>query len=377
MKKLQVFGVSLFLFLLIFCLSLVSAVRINEVMPNPADNCSDCTEWIELYSDSALNITNWIINTTNQQTNFSFYMEEFLIITQDKAKFLDYWDVDENDVIEWTGMSLKNSGEGIFLFDNTFTLVSDVIYPSFSSQENKTYSLLSNLSWIICDEPTPGQENLCEEEEPEQNETEQNETQNETEIYLELDYDNEVVNGEEFKVEVRAYNLKNESYDVKVFITFEDEDTTISETYHDEDNKWKSSTYYVNEVFVIPGNESENLKLRIKEENKNFSGKAEIKAKIRELNGEVIADFKGNIELLETTKEEINQTGEIVNSNETKSIIKLNEPKNIKTSNQFKSKTQLIKEYAIYGFTLFCVLVIIMLIIKTKLRKFRWQKKKT
>ena len=58
----------------------------------------------------------------------------------------------------------------------------------------------------------------------------------------------------------------------------------------------------------------------------------------------------------------------------TANLIKLNEPKDInilegkegKQEEEYKSKTGFIKEYGIYGFALFCVVLIILLLIKNK-----------
>ncbi len=143
MKKLMVFGISLFILL-----CLVSAsVRVNEVMSNPEDTsiCSqaDCTEWIELYADSSTSLVNWFINTTNEKTNFSYNIDDYLIITKNKSVFIEKWSsVDESKVIEWRSMSLLNGGESIFLFDDSLELKDSVEYPDFSAGlRDNTYSL--------------------------------------------------------------------------------------------------------------------------------------------------------------------------------------------------------------------------------------------
>jgi hypothetical protein len=216
-----------------------------------------------------------------------------------------------------------------------------------------------------------------------ENQTQQNQTQNQSQqdqeqeagIYLELEYDEEVKNGKEFEVKIFAYNLQDKSYDAKIYIAF-DNSSIISETYNENREEWKSSTYYVNDVLRGPGNKSKSLELRISSEYENFKGNAKIKARIRASGETYIAEFEDEIEILEkelggegedTGKDagtETNETATLENS--TTSIIRLNNPKSIKTRaiREYKSKTQYIKEYAIYGFALFCVFIIILLIIK-------------
>jgi len=358
----------------IFLLSLVSAVRINEVMPRtPTSIYGDNCEWIELYGQNE-NLTDYAINTTNEKANFSVYIENYIIITKNKTAFMQNWNVSENKIIEWRGMSLVDSGEGIFLFDNLSILINSISYPSFSSYENKTYSLLSNLSWIICNEPTPGRENLCQSQQNQtQNQTNQTTNQTSLKIYINLTYDKEVEN--EFEVEVNAFNL-NGSYDVKIYLTFENNETIISETYNGEENKWMSSNYYVEKILEGYGNKSESLKLRLQDNYENHTGGVLIWAKIRK-NGisSIIDEFSDNIIIIkEEVTEEENKSevvSEVNNEIETQnsSTIKLNKPKDIKSQNaeeSWKSKTQYIKEYAIYGFALLCVFALIIMIIRNK-----------
>lgn len=369
MKKLQVFGISLIILIIIFS-NFVFALRVNEVMPDPADNCGDCTEWIELYSSSPTNLTNWIINTTNEKTNFSFYIEDYLIITRNKTIFNNLWVINDSKIVEWKGMSLKNSGEGIFLFDDNLNLVYEVNYPTIPT--NKTYSLLSNFSWIICNEPTPGRENSCQNQQSQNNQTQQNQTnqtdsqenQTSSKIYLELEYNEEV--GKDFEVNITAFNL-NGSYDVKVYL--EDNGTIISEIY---DVNWKSGSYYVNNFFNGTGNKSGSLKLRLQKKYENFTGEAAIYGKIRN-NNKIIDEFSDNITVIkeeetiiekDSNDESLNGSLDLENIETESSIIRLNEPKDIKSAEIWKSKTQYIKEYAIYGFTLLCVIIIILLLIR-------------
>ena len=189
---------------------------------------------------------------------------------------------------------------------------------------------------------------------------------------MRLDYE-EMRNGEEFEVEIRAYNLKNGSYDIKIAISFVNNDTIISETY--DNGEWKSSNYYVENFFNNSWNKSGIVKLRIKKEYEYFYGEINITAKLRK-NGNIVAEIINKTEILkkqviQEIDNSINQTSNAETNAENMSIIKLNskdiKSQNISENKTYRTKTQLIKEYGIYGFALFCVFVIIILIIN----KFR------
>lgn len=366
----------------IFCLMLncaAASVRVNEVMPNPEDNCSnDCTEWIEIYTSSPTNLTNWIINATNQKSNFSFYIEDFLIITKDKINFLNYWSIDSNKVIEWSGMSLLNSGEDIFLFNDSGALISSINYPDFQFHANKSYSLLPNSSWAICSSPTAGLANLCQSQS--ENQSQQNSTSPPAAVNLSVDYDDEV-KGEGFNITVRLYNLKNMKYDIKAYITFEENDTIISQTF---DGSWKSSTYYIADAVEGPGSETSEIKMRIKDDYSKFEGDAKINVRIRESETESsIASFEGSVTIKKsevsngTSSNQGTISLNLVSDNSsqntpgiTSNVIKLNSEtanttKDIK-SNIYKSKVEYFKQYGIYAFAIVCVAVIFVLLKKKK-----------
>jgi hypothetical protein len=102
----------------------------------------------------------------------------------------------------------------------------------------------------------------------------------------------------------------------------------------------------------------------------NFTGEFIIYGKIRN-NEKIIDEFSDNIEVVkeeENTIEEerdsknLNESLDLRNNETSSNIIRLNEPKDIKSSDIWKSKTQYIKEYAIYGFALLCVIIIILLL---------------
>lgn len=364
MKKLQVSGISLFL--LFFCVNLASAVMINEVMPHNNNSFGD--EWVEIYNpeNASIILSNWKIGDklSNDSISLNISAYGFILIVNSAIGCLN---VSNISCIELTsiGSGLNDDEETVYLY-NSSNLVDNFSWNSSIKSSGKSWQFY-NGAWQVC-EPTPGKENSCQQNYT--NQTQQNQSQ--AEIYLELEYNNEIENGEKFGVEVKAYNLEEKSYDIKIYITF-DNDTIISETYHDNENKWKSSKYYVEEIIEGPGNKTETLELRIDGGNEDFWGDAGIRARLR-VSGEsvYVAEFKDEIEVLEKAIEE--EAGKTIGAGEaeegeeiTDSIIRLNKPKDIKTqsnSSVYKSKTEYIKEYAIYGFSLFCIFIIILLVVR-------------
>ena len=359
MKRFRGFGVSLFISILIFSFS-VSAIRINEVELNP-EGTDTGNEWIELYSQENVNLSFFRIkNNDNKTINLTGNFLGFLIV---------------NFSTQW----LDNSQERVFLIFNE-SIFDETPALSDSSNDNRTWQYCNNWTFNFS---TKGTENLCptntQNETPDnqtqqQNDTNNQQNQSQAEIYLQLNYDDEVEN--EFEVEVKAYNLR-ESYDVKIYLTDED-DKIISETYNDEERKWGSSNYYINSIFNETGNKTETFKLRLDGDYKNFSGDARINAKIRKSGtSTVLAEIGDNIEILradegnsDSEKNETEKTVNksiILNAGNQDDAIELN-PKGIKSQNSetltYKSKTQYIKEYAIYAFALFCVLIIVLLIMR-------------
>ena len=90
MKKLQVFGVSLFFLICMF--SLVSAVRINEVELNPEGTDSG-NEWIEFYSEEEINFTNLkLIDGDGNEFLFNLSFQGFFVYN-----FLTRWLDNDNN----------------------------------------------------------------------------------------------------------------------------------------------------------------------------------------------------------------------------------------------------------------------------------------
>lgn len=336
---------------LVLLSALVSAVRINEIMPNPDDKCSDCTEWVELYSDAPINMTDWQINTTNQKTNLSFYIQDYLIITKNKSIFLNYWNADANKIFEWRGMSLANAGEPIFLFNKT-SIIDGLVFPMVP--ENKSYSL-SNLGWIVCEKASPGKENSCETSIQSQNKTNENITQKEA---MTLEFNDEFFADKSIEIDVKAENL-NGSYDMKMYLTTED-DKIISEIY---DDSWKSGIYYILQFFTGTGNKTKTSEIKISKEYLNFTGKANLIARLRK-NSDIIIEIRKDVRIKQRQELAANPEADYQNKSEEKEEIILLNPKDIKTPEIWKSKASYIKDYGVYSFIFLCVLLVILLIIK-------------
>jgi len=202
-----------------------------------------------------------------------------------------------------------------------------------------------------------------------------------SEPYFELEWDeDDIVNGKDFKIKVNAFNLEDEEYDVKLWIEFEDNDTIISERYDENEEKWKSGKYYLNEFFKGPGNESEKIEIRIKDKYEDFKGDVNLFFKTRdgseiERSIEILEKEEGVAESQESEEPKVLEveiesepahiTGEVIRlggrkeSNESSNEAS----ENLKTPSGivYESKTEKIKKYSVFGFALLCVLICVLI----------------
>jgi hypothetical protein len=203
-------------------------------------------------------------------------------------------------------------------------------------------------------------------------------------VTLEWDED-EIINGEEFKIKVITKNLLNKKYALKIWISFENDSgytKSISDRYDENESKWESGTYWIYSFFSGPGNKTESINLRIRVDYSNFFGDAKILAKIKEDdNSDKFYDFLGSIEILKAIEHTTNNSytsnaqPSILNANNSTNNITKNEviilgtPKTSKkeaNSIIYKSKVEYIREYAPYAFGLVCIFLIIILAIDKK-----------
>jgi len=343
----------------IFCLMLncaAASIRVNEVELNPIGEDSS-NEWIELYSDSEVNLSGYTLkNNDNDIINLSGIFNGYFIFN-----FSSQW--------------LDNSDEKIFLLYNESVINETPLFED-SANDEKTWQYCSG-SWNFTNSSS-GLVNSCQSQNSSENQSPQGTASQPAAVNLSVDYDDEV-ESEEFNVSVMLYNLKNMKYDIKVYITFEENDTVISQTF---DGSWKSSTYYITDAVEGPGSETSEIKMKIKDDYSNFEGDAKINVRIRESETEnSVASFEGSITIKKS--EVSNRTSSnqgtvslnLVRDNSsdrgiTSNVIKLNsETANITKdakSNIYKSKVEYFKQYGIYAFAIVCVAVIFVLLKKKK-----------
>lgn len=158
-----------------------------------------------------------------------------------------------------------------------------------------------------------------------------------------------IVQGEVFDIKLELFNFSGKVFDVK--IDFISDGMRIAKILNEE--TWKSTFYYIkeNDFNII-----DKFKLNITED---FSGKSTVFITIKDTQ-----DYKFNYTVYvskNTIRDKVNVTNEITvkETNITKNpeeVIFLNSPNHIK---EYKSKTQYVREYGIYAFSIFCVLIII------------------
>jgi len=354
----------------LFLVVLVSAeVRINEVELNPEGSDSG-NEWIELYSNSEINLTGFkIINNDNESINLSQNINGYYIIS-------------------FQGQFLDNSDERLFLY-NSSNLVFETPLISDSGNDNKNWQYCNgNWSFVYM---TKNHENNCSsaQNNPPQN-TSNTEQTSDSKISVKIEFDeDEIINGDEFSIDVKAKNLKNEKYNLKIWIKKEDNDNIISERYGEDSSgkkAWKSGNYYAYDFFEGTGNKTETLDLRIKKDYADFSGDAEICFKLEGFDEdcESIEVLEGENKKQEKEDSDKNNTEEIkttVKISASNEIIKLggsefkektagNNDINNKNPNNniiYESKTEKIKAYSVIGFAVLC-LGLVILVLFNKLR---------
>lgn len=228
--------------------------------------------------------------------------------------------------------------------------------------------------------------------------------EDETSSYFDIDWtDDEIINGNEFEIEIEGTDLGDRPYNIKVWIEKDEENVIISERYDEENDEWLSGTYYVKDLIEGPGDENEMLLLRIKESYRDYVGDAKIFIRsndqtidTEEYDIEILAQEKeeqaittksvsnSNSDIKDTSKmteneylayimqmaKEYDEKNEIESRSITGNVIKLgNTDKILKTENikrqgtsVYESGESIIKKYAIISFALFSVILTVLLI---------------
>tara|TARA_Y100000310_G_C20694971_1_gene824991 strand:- start:2387 stop:3442 length:1056 start_codon:yes stop_codon:yes gene_type:complete len=200
------------------------------------------------------------------------------------------------------------------------------------------------------------------------------------EVRVEVSWDDEdIENGKDFDITINVFNLEDKSYDFKIWIEGEEgdeyEDTVISDRYgedSDGDDEWKSGTYWIYNLFVGPGDKRKKVELRIRDDYENFHGDARLFFKL-----EFGSEEDNYIEILRKEKSQISDSQSSSQSssdsmreaviqsmqNTTPSIEVISlgrKAEDLKEQSNilYQSKNELIKKFAIYGFALFCVILV-------------------
>jgi len=404
-------------------------IIINEVMPH--NNNTLGNEWIEIYNNGSeeISLIGWILTDSSLSDNdtltinissggFALVVDNNVTFENDTgcAAVSNY--INDSDFIcqeiPQIGNGLSDTGDSVILFNGS-AKVANFSYNSNIRSTGKSWSLNESGSWKLC-LATPGFLNNCTTSQTctqnwscsswsscsngKQTRTctdlnncgnntgkpDENKSCEDEDITIELEWDeDEIVNGKEFEINVKANNLESgEDYDIKVEIQNEDKDT-ISETYgnhgEDEDN-WETSRNYLLEVFSGGGDKSEKIKLRIDQDYDDFKGDATIIAKIRKTDTtSAIDEFEDEIKILE----KVNDSSSTISSSSLSSrnsnlsnssaggTADLGSKSQTKEYNKnsivYKSPSEYIKEYAPYSFSLFCIILIALLLMdKYKIR---------
>lgn len=214
-----------------------------------------------------------------------------------------------------------------------------------------------------------------------------------------LIYPDEVEINKEFKVELELINFSDDIYDVKIDIFGNTE--RIANILNN--GVWKSTYYYVQDAIDYSANNKESFSLKI---TKEYAGIGKIDVVLRnskdklikfagyEINILVSSNPEENGSPVENSTNKDNQkktinnqdsslkdetdkiTGNIINNKSEEVEIEENKTRIItlilKDNKIYKSKNEYIKQYAIYGFIVFCMILAILLIAKKIKEKKKW-----
>lgn len=235
------------------------------------DEDSPANEWIELknVSSEEIDLDGWQILNKNQKIKIVFEKGEkispggYLLLTRGD---------------DFSG-AIKNSNEGLYLFDSNCNLQDKVeassTWPAGDLKTKKTAERKDDFSWQTSKESkgTPGKENSKGSDFEEKKE--------EFEPKISLDLPPKIFSQKEFEVLFSISGLKESEYDLKISILKiskeAEKDRTISEISLTGE-EWQDSYKYLTNFFS--GNSfSGKIKLRVSQD---FSGEAEILLKVRE-----------------------------------------------------------------------------------------------
>jgi hypothetical protein len=256
---------------------------------------SPSDEWIEIknISQREVDLSGWQILNKSQKIKFIF--DEGTKILKDEILVLKRGD-------DFSG-AIRNSDEALFLFDKNCNLEDEVFatssWPAGDNFSKRTMERKKDFSWQTSQDPggTPGKENSSGFVETEE--------KKEKEPKISLSFPKEIFPNQEFKVSLSVSNLENETYDLKISVLKISEESEQKNTISEislTGEEWQNSYNYLLKVFT--GNSfSGNFKLRISEKYQDFSGEAEILAKVRQSNNKrVVAEFNDKLRIKEAER---------------------------------------------------------------------------
>lgn len=383
---------SLLLSISIALMGVVNAdVYINEVMVHSNNTYGD--EWVELYNNGSSNISleGWIISDGSGNDTFSINISSggYALIVDNTNNNCSFFSIANDSCFEVGTIgstSLTDAGESIILYNGSL-LVSNFSWTSNIKAQGESWSY-NGTGWQACT-PSAGASNNC----TTSGSSGSSGGSSNPDIELSASWDeDDIQNGEvNFTIEIDAENLEDEDYDLKVWIEDDDGDT-ISEIYDEDDEDWQSGNSYIKNVLEGSGDDSVDVQIRLKGSYDDFKGDATLFVRIRE-NGQGSyiseADLEEDIEILEkeddssttststttTTTPATTTTTSSSNTSITGGVIKLGssdsedidgESEDIKTRKPvlYKSKSEYLKEYSVYGFGLLCIALITLLLIE-------------
>lgn len=157
MRKLPLM-ILFFVFILIASNSF-GKVMLNEIMPNPSEEPD--LEWVELYSNESVNLTEWIIGTSSKNYTFSSNFTGFLVLACNKTRLKEEFENISEPIIDLncSGYWLKNENGDIFLYDKNGSLVDSYFW--VDAKENRSIGRFPDgLNWGEELIPTPGKPNM-------------------------------------------------------------------------------------------------------------------------------------------------------------------------------------------------------------------------
>ncbi len=405
----------MFIGLIILALSFTFAsadIFINEVELNP-EGTDSANEWLELYSDSFVNLTNWVISSSNgRNMTFNASFSGFYIINTSTNLLTN---TDNN-------LLLKNSSSGIIFSSinltdslddartwqycsgswnfsistpgaaNNCTITSNNTNSTTNSTNNTCTGSYTCTSWTSCSSSL--QTRACTNTSTScviSTRTESQSCTSSSDISLDFSWnEEEIINNRVFNITLEANNLEDMKYDIKVWLESDETDLDLkSETYDEDLETWKSSNYFIEKFFKGDGDKTKEIQIRIKSSYTDYAGEATIYFRLRESDSEkTITTIDDSIEIIVSEEEEIQDSVEtnsiptayaISNSDSTSEnkltttslIKKTAKTEDIKMPENsiYLSRTEQIKRYAPYAFCILCIFLLALIIIDSKKHK--------